>query len=101
LLMWTGSYLIAHAEYIQEELLSQRSLMVQKQLLGTGLSNTSTWGQHSETCFLYAKNRTRRFSDRFLRHTPLFCTQKSSKYLHCSIQLVRGWLFSVKHAPTS
>src|SRR5438067_5079295 len=57
-------------------------------------------GRHSETYFLYAKNRTRRFSDRFLRHTPLFCTQKSSKYLHCSIQLVRGGLFSVKHAPT-
>jgi tetratricopeptide (TPR) repeat protein len=42
LLMWTGSYLIAHAEYIQEELLSQRSLMVQEQLLGTAHSNAST-----------------------------------------------------------
>jgi len=37
----------------------------------------------------YAKNGLQRFSDKFLRQTLLFCREKSSKYLNCSVQLVQ------------
>ena len=34
LLMWTGTYLVAHAEYQQEEFLTQRALAIQEQMPG-------------------------------------------------------------------
>jgi tetratricopeptide (TPR) repeat protein len=42
LLMWTGSYLVIHTEYQKEELLSQRALAVQEQMLGPPRPTTTT-----------------------------------------------------------
>jgi hypothetical protein len=49
----------------------------------------------------YAKNGAQRIADTFLWQTLIFCRQKSSKYLNCSVQPVQVWLFPDEYSPTS